>query len=178
MKRTFLILFATAMCALSYAQKGEYEEAQTHVIDPVMDAFIRPMAAELKMLSTELKVYPASWQIKDKKLGDMTVGDIEVAKANASFSAAISDGADVIIGATYYVRNHIEKGKATDYGVDVIVRGYPAKYVNWHLLGDTNYKDESWIKNLIESQRARALKGDDAAKAVTDRGAGSYSNKK
>ncbi|MBQ9676537.1 MAG: hypothetical protein IJV44_00170 [Prevotella sp.] len=179
MKKIFFIGIALAISSLGYAQKVEFEESQTHIIEPMMDALIRPMVAELKMLSTELKVYMPSHQIKDKKISEMTVEDFIVAKANATFHAAIADGADVIIGATYYVRNHVDnKGKPTDYGVDVIVRGYPAKYVNWHQLSDSKYDDEKWINSLIDAQKARAEKGDDAAKALLMLGAGSYSSKK
>lgn len=158
MKKLFLIGIAVAISSLSYAQKVQYEQAQSRILEPLQDVFVRPMVAEMKMLSTELKVYMASWQFPEKKITEITWQDLRDAKANAAFHAAISDGADIIVGATYYVRNHIdEKGKASDHGVDVIVRGYPAKYVNWHPLGDSKYaaSDEKWVNQLIEAKKAR-----------------------
>ena len=159
-KVVFVVGIALAASSLCRAQKVEYEQAQSRILEPLQEVLIRPMAAELKMLSTELKVYPPSWQFKELKLTEMKDEDLKNAKTNAAFHAAISDGADIILAATYYVRNHIdEKGKPSDRGVDVIVRGYPAKYVNWHLLGDSKYpSDENWVEPLIEAQRVRALK--------------------
>lgn len=169
MKKTLVVGLALAISSLANAQKIAYEQAQTRVIEPMQEVLVRPMAAEIQMLSTELKVYMASWQFPEKKLGDLTWQDLRDAKTNAAFHAAISDGADVIIGATYYVRNHLDKkGKPTDYGVDVIVRGYPAKYVNWHMLGDPKYSssDEKWVDRLIKAQRVRGLNEDNQAKAI------------
>ena len=159
---------ALAASVLAHAQKVEYEQAQSRILEPLQEVMVRPMAAELQMLSTELKVYPASWQFKEKRLTEMTVEDLQNAKANAVFHASVADGADIILAATYYVRNHIdEKGKPTDFGIDVIVRGYPAKYVNWHLLGDPKYTtDDKWVDYLINAQRVRALKGDSEARAL------------
>lgn len=168
MKKLLFVCITVASSMVAHAQKLEYEQAQSRILEPLQEVMVRPMAAELKMLTTELKVYPASWQFKEKKLSDMTVDDLKDAKANAAFHASVADGADIILAATYYVRNHIdEKGRAQDYGVDVIVRGYPAKYVNWHLFGDPKYTaDDKWVGPLIEAQRVRALKGDSEMKAL------------
>jgi len=168
MKKILFVCAAMATSLFASAQKVEYEQAQSRILEPLQEVLVRPMAAELQMLSTELKVYPASWQFKEKKLTDMTVDDLQNAKANAVFHASVSDGADIILAATYYVRNHIdEKGKPTDYGIDVIVRGYPAKYANWHQLGDPKYTaDEKWVEYLIDAQRVRAIKGDSESKAL------------
>ena len=170
MKKLLLIGIAVAMSSFCHAQKVEYEQAQARILEPLQEVLVRPMAAEMKMLSTELKVYSPSWQFKEKKLTDMTVADLDNAKANAVFHACIADGADIILAATYYIRNHIdEKGKASDYGVDVIVRGYPAKYEKWHLLGDPKYTtDDKWVSPLIEAQRVRALKNDSETKAMSN----------
>lgn len=167
-----LLFFVIAMAASSFchAQKVEYEQAQSRILEPLQEVLVRPMAAEMKMISTDLKVYPPSWQFKEKKLTEMTVFDLENAKANAVFHAATADGADIILAATYYIRNHIdEKGKPSDYGIDVIVRGYPAKYANWHLLGDPKYTtDDKWVDHLIEAQKVRVMKGDSEAKALNN----------
>jgi len=167
-KKFLFVCIVSGVCLLGHAQKVEYEQAQSRILEPLQEVMVRPMAAELQMISTDLKVYPASWQFKEKKLTDLTIDDLQNAKANAVFHAAVADGADIILAATYYVRNHIdEKGKPTDYGIDVIVRGYPAKYVNWHLLGDPKYTtDDKWVDHLIDAQRVRALKGDSESKAL------------
>ena len=178
MKKLFIIGIAIAISSLCHAQKVEFEEAQTRIIEPIQEVLVRPMSAEMKMLSNEMKVYMPSWQIKEKKINELTQIDLDNARANAAFHAAILDGADAIVAATFYVRNHIdEKGKPTDHGIDIIVRGYPVKYVNWHLLGDPKYNDEKWEGALIESYKARALNKDDAAAAAKDRTRSSVSSK-
>ena len=175
MKKIFFIGIALAISSVGYAQKVQFEQAQSRILEPIQDVFVRPMVAEMKMLSTELKVYMASWQFQEKKITDLSWQDIRDAKANAAFHAAISDGADIIVGATYYVRNHVdEKGRPSDHGIDVIVRGYPAKYVNWHSLGDAKYSasDEKWVNQLIEARKARVWHNDkdvDQAEAIENR---------
>ena len=178
MKKILLFGIAFATSLFVKAQKVEFEEAQTRIIEPIQEVLVRPMSAEMKMLSNEMKVYMPSWQIKEKKINELTQIDLDNARANAAFHAAILDGADAIVAATFYVRNHIdEKGKPTDHGIDVIVRGYPVKYVNWHLLGDPKYNDEKWEGVLVESYKARALNKDDAAAAAKDRTRSSVSSK-
>jgi hypothetical protein len=61
----------------------------------------------------------------------------------------------VIVGATYLVTSHVENGKISEYGVDITVNGYPARYVNWHKLGD-DPKDKVWFSSLINGQQVRA----------------------
>ena len=41
-------------------------------------------------------------------------------------------------------------------GLDVVVRGYPAKYVNFHNYGE-NPNDSKWIEPLQEGARIRSL---------------------
>lgn len=178
MKKLFFVGIALAVSTFANAQKVEMEEAQTRIIEPIQEVLVRPMSAEMKLLSSEMKVYMPSWQIKEKRINELTQVDFDNARANAAFHAAIADGADAIVAATFYVRNHIdEKGRPSDRGVDVIVRGYPVKYVNWHMLGDPKYNDEKWEGALIESYKARALNKDDAAAAAKDRTRSSVSSK-
>ena len=96
MRKTLLIGIALGFSVMGFAQKVQFEQAQSRIMEPIQDVFVRPMVAEMKMLSTELKVYMASWQFQEKKITDLTWQDLRDAKANAAFHAAISDGADVI----------------------------------------------------------------------------------
>lgn len=153
MKKSLLVIVLTVMCAICNAQKVEFRSAQIRVQDPMLDVYVRPLVADLEIIKKDRQKYPPSAQFLDKKLTDLTVNDIEDAKVLATYQAAIQEDADVIVGATYEVRNHIdEKGKVSDYGLDVIVSGYPAKYTNWHKMGE-NAQDEKWIPHLIDGKR-------------------------
>lgn len=59
--------------------------------------------------------------------------------------------------ATFYVTNN-EKMK----GLDVTVRGYPGKYINFHNYGEGQHgaEDSKWITPLQEGARIRAISSD------------------
>lgn len=154
MKRTFLIAISVALCSVAFAQKIEYQAAQTRNKEPLSDVYVRPMAADLQMIKTTRqtygpKLYHANWKLIDIASKSEL---LESAKSLAAYEAAKSEGADVIIGAIYLVTHHVDKsGKPTEYGVDVTVTGYPAKYVNWHLMGE-KATDKDWVPYVISSQ--------------------------
>lgn len=161
MKRVFLMSVVAVLAVLCYGQsKVEYHEGQTRIVEPIQDVYVRPLVADLEIMKQTITTYFPTWEFKDKKLVDLTLLDLENAKKNAAYTAAARDGADVIVGATFEVRNHMEKDKngkevSSEYGVDVIVRGYPAKYVNWHKLGEQQ-DDTKWIQQLFDGQRVRS----------------------
>ena len=169
MKKTLLIGIALAISATTYAQKVEYRQAQTRVIEPMQDVYIRPLVADLEIIKDKRQKYMPSSQFLSRKLTDLTMADIEDAKILATYQAAVQEDADIIVGATYEVRNHIdEKGKPSEYGIDIIVSGYPAKYTNWHKMGE-NPSDEKWVGHLIDGQNSRRL-GDSDRKTEAIKG--------
>lgn len=162
MKRAFLLFSVLMAFATSgFSQKVEFRQAQTRVIEPMQDVFVRPLVADLQILKEERQTYPVSWQFQNKRISDITVADLQDAKILAAYQAAVQEDADVIVGATFEVRNHEEKGKSSDLGIDIIVRGYPAKYINWHKMGEDS-TDKDWVPMLIDGQRARSLGASDA----------------
>lgn len=161
MKKSLLIVFAMAFSAISYAQKIEFQQAQTRVIEPIQDAYIRPMVADLKILKNERQKYAPRYYYQNIKLADLTEEHLKQAKILATYDCAIQEDADVIVGATYFITNHKDAdGKISEYGVDIIVNGYPAKYVDWHKFGEKT-TDKDWIPYLLDGTRARALGGSD-----------------
>ena len=63
----------------------------------------------------------------------------------------------MLVASTYEVRNHMEKDKKgnpvpTEMGIDIIISGYPAKYINWHKFGESA-EDIKWAPQLIDAQR-------------------------
>ena len=169
MKKTLLLLVALTAVTMSYAQKINFQQAQTRVIEPMQDVYVRPLVADLEILKNgQRQKYAKTHQLPEKKLSEMTVGDLEDAKILATYLAAMQDDADVIVGATYKVTHHVdENGKPSEYGVDIVVSGYPAKYTNWHKMGD-DPKDEKWVPRLFDGQMSRredVNKKTDAVKA-------------
>jgi DhnA family fructose-bisphosphate aldolase class Ia len=161
MKRLFLIAaFACGMSATALAQT-EFEHTQARRFEGMHEFFVRPMVAEMKMLKEECQEYGPFNIFPGLPLNELTESQLEAAKINATYKAAAIAGADIILGTTYYVTNN-KKTK----GLDVIVRGFPAKYTNFHNFGDAvkGKEDEKWIVPLQEGARTREL-GKDYQKA-------------
>lgn len=159
MKKKLLLIVALACSAAGFAQRISYQEAQTRVIEPMQDVFVRPMAADLEIIKKDRQTYGPTTFLETVKLADILSSvsardALEQAKILATYAAAQKDNADVIVGATYLVTHHMENGKISEYGVDITVNGYPAKYVNWHKLGD-DPKDKEWFTSLINGQQVR-----------------------
>lgn len=154
MKKTLLIGIALISCITSFAQKVEYQEAQTRVIEPIQDVYVRPMVADLEIIKKDRQTYGPTVYYANRKLIDLNDDLLKQAKILATYDAAKKENADVIVGATYYVTHHMENGKLSEYGVDITVNGYPARYVNWHKMGE-DISDRDWVPYLIQGQTVR-----------------------
>lgn len=150
MRKIFVI--AAMMCgyALNTMAQTDYEHAQTRVQEAMSEFFVRPMVAELKMINTECQEYGPFNIYPGVPLSDISIALVQDAKANAAYKAAQIAGADIILGATFYVVNN-KKQK----GLDIIVKGYPAKYTDFHNYGDKS-TDEKWVGPLQEGVRIRS----------------------
>ncbi len=147
MKQIFLSL-AFLFC-MNYANaQTDFEHSQTRIQEGMSEFFVRPMVAELEMLTKECYEWPAIDEYPGVPMSEMTSQMLENAKANAAWKAAHSKGADIILGATFHVVNNKKKK-----GLTVIVRGYPAKYVKFHNFGT---EDKEWIDQLQNGARIRA----------------------
>ena len=153
MKKLLVLTLAVLACASMYAQKKiDFQQAQTRIIEPMQDVYVRPLAADLKIIKNERVKYPTKWLLQDKKMSDLTFDDLKEARMLAAYYATLGDDADVLVGATFEIRNHPD----SEFGVDVTVRGYPAIYTNWHKMGD-DVEDAKWFPQLIEGQRTRIV---------------------
>lgn len=154
MKRKWLLLLAFLGVTASVSAQVEFEHAQTRIQEGMSEFFVRPMVAELQIISKECQEWPPFNIFPGVGMSDISGTMLENAKANAAYKAARLAGADIILGATFYVTNN-KKSK----GLDVVVRGYPAKYVNFHNYG-ANPEDAKWIGPLQEGARIRAVTPD------------------
>lgn len=165
MKKSFLISFALALTTMSYAQsKIEFQLEQSRAIEPIQQVFVRPLVADLKMLSTE-KVTFTVWMLPWKKIGDITEIELDNAIKSVIHRTCKKEKADLLVASTYEVRNHIdEKGRIGEMGIDITVSGYPAKYEKWRAFNER--EDLQWSTALISAQ---GVYGDlQKTKAVTN----------
>ena len=146
----FIMLALLASVSMHGQKKIDFQQAQTRIIEPMQDAYIRPLAADLNIIKSERVVYPTKWLFQEKKMSDLTYDDLREARMLATYYATLGDDADVLVGATFEIHNHPD----SEYGIDVTVRGYPAKYTNWHKIGD-DPEDSKWFPQLIQGQQAR-----------------------
>lgn len=150
------LVFTAAMAIFSVAcanaqGKEEFRQSQTRIQEPLQDVYIRPQVAELEMISTKRVEWLPKTYLTQYSLAEITQEMLENAKANAAYDAAKEEDADIILAATFLIKNN-PKGK----GVQIIVNGFPAKYVNWHKFGDTKYGDDSkWVSTLFEGLMTR-----------------------
>lgn len=153
------VIFALCTTVCAYAQ-SDFEHAQTRIQEGMSEFFIRPMVAELQMIKTECQEWPPFNIYPGVSLSEITSEMLENAKSNAAYKAAMLAGADIILGATFFVQNNKKKK-----GLDVTVRGFPAKYVKFHSYGNEP-EDSKWIEPLQEGARIRAYTGEKKEKAV------------
>lgn len=155
MKKFALSLFFLG-CVVTMNAQVKFEHAQTRIQEGMSEFFVRPMVAELQMLNKDCQEWTFNI-LPGVSLSDISSPMLDNAKANAAFKAAKLAGADIILGATFYVVNN-EKAK----GLDVTVRGYPAKYVKFHNYGDGQMgsDDAKWIQPLQEGARIRSMSAD------------------
>lgn len=156
MKKTIIACLFVCGFSISAMAQTEYEHAQTRVQEAMSEFFVRPMVAELKMISVECQEYGPFTIYPGASINNISVDMLSNAKANAAYKASRVAGADIILGATFYVTD----GKTKNKGLDVTVRGYPAKYVNFHSFGDAKnggMDDSKWIDPLQNGAQIRAL---------------------
>lgn len=157
MKRFYFIaLFAFIGIMGAQAQKVEFRQSQSRMLEPVQEVFVRPLVVDLKVLTDTRQ--ETTWPFPDVKVTDMTVTDLEMFKANALYLTAQKFDADVIVAASFDVRT-------AKKGIEITVIGFPARYENWKVA--TQEADYKWIKEVYdlrtiksyENNAVNALKG-------------------
>ena len=156
MKKLVFSMLLLCCGVLSMNAQAKFEHAQTRIQEGMSEFFVRPVVAELQMLEKECQEWTFN-VLPGVSLNEINMNMLENAKANAAFKAAKLAGADIILGATFYVTNN-EKMK----GLDVTVRGYPGKYINFdnYREGQHGAEDTKWIAPLQEGARIRAISSD------------------
>lgn len=164
-KLVFIPIAALTFTLNIQAQKDiRYEQSQARVIEPLQDVYVRPLVVDLEIIKSQCQEYGPFQEFEYKDMSQITIADVEDAKKNAIYKAALIDNADVIVGATFHITDS-KKGK----GVDVTLRGYPAKYINWRKVGsDPKTDDYQWLgESLFKGQEVRVKTGmNDKAQAV------------
>lgn len=119
------------------AQKVEYRQSQSRMLEPQQQVFVRPLVVDLNVMNNERQ--EATWPFPDVDITKMTVQDVSNLKINALYLTAQKFGADVIVAPTFDIRTEKKVFKIT-------VIGFPAKYENWKVA--TKEEDYRWIEDV------------------------------
>lgn len=156
----FFSMLVIPTIALAQTSADQYRQAQTRMLEPMQEVFVRPLVVDLEIIKEERQTYTAwPWPVDVQK---MSVADVTNAKINALYMCAKSDNADVIVAPTFFIESD-KKGKC----LMVTVEGYPARYKNWKVA--TKEEDYQWIEDVygtkIRVQNSTKALGDNAAKS-------------
>lgn len=136
-----VLLLSLGMTQPIMAQKGEYRQSQSRMIEPQQEVFVRPLVVDLHVITESRQ--KASWNFPDADITRMTVLDMSNLKANALYLTAQKFDADVIVAASFDIRS-VKKG------LEITVIGFPAKYTNWKVA--SKEEDYKWIKEIYGTQ--------------------------
>lgn len=150
-------LILLAMPQGAKAQKVEYRQSQSRLIEPQQQVFVRPLVVDLQVTTNERQ--KADWEFPDADVTKMTGQDMDNLKIRALYQTAELLDADVIVAPTFDIRT-LKKG------IRITVIGFPAKYQNWKVA--TEEKDYKWIQDVygvnIRSVNPYQSLGDNNAK--------------
>lgn len=118
------------------AQKVDYRQSQSRMLEPQQQVFVRPLVVDLNVTTTERQ--KAVWPFEGD-ITKMTTQDIYNLKINALYLTAQKMDADVIVAPTFDIRT-VKKG------IEITVIGFPAKYENWKVA--TKEEDYKWIEDV------------------------------
>ena len=154
-----IITFAVFICMTlsGNAQKAnvEYHQAQARQVEPLVQTFILPKVAEMKLSSTRIEY---NVFISNEQVAAMG-GDPSELKAYALAEACKEKNADVIVAAIYF----IDSDKANN-GYNVKLLGYPGTYTNWR---DVIPGDYEWIRDVygVDLQKDNQSKDEKSIKS-------------
>lgn len=138
---TIALLLSIGFAQPIMAQKGEYRQSQSRMIEPQQEVFVRPLVVDLNVITDSRQ--KASWNFPEADITKMTVLDMSNLKANALYLTAQKFDADVIVAASFDIHS-VKKG------LEITVIGFPAKYTNWKVA--SKEEDYKWIKEIYGTQ--------------------------
>ena len=138
MRKLLLIMFLTTVgFSGAYAQnKVEFRESQARLLEPVQNAYVKPLIVELEINESKGKIVD-SWKFTNKEVNALN-GEVSNLRTRALFNSTRKHNADVIVAATFDIASLSD---GTGYEVKVI--GYPANYKGWTTAKPEDYE---WIR--------------------------------
>ena len=152
-----LVLIGFSASAQKSSTSVKFRDSQARIIEPVQHVYIRPLTAELKVL-TELGKLNDVHKFTPEEV-DALKGDISNLRTQALFLTCNMKGRtqfDVVVGALFDVKYVSETGV-----YEVTVTGYPAVYTNWK---SAQPEDEQWIDGERRSNSSKATEAVDNKK--------------
>ncbi|MCF0194801.1 MAG: hypothetical protein HUK00_06455 [Bacteroidaceae bacterium] len=139
MKKVLFSVLFTLIATAAFAQSKtvvEFEDRQARLLDVESNVIFKPMVVEMQIMEKVGKIHE-EFEFDHIKLESLN-NTVENIRKWATAEAAMKHKADVIVGALFDVKynSQAKTGK-------VIVEGYPAKFVNWHTVNNT---DLDWIR--------------------------------
>ena len=140
MRKLFFVLALIATCAFNgFAQKTvvkKFQDTQARMLDINATGYVKPLAVELKVL--EVGRINQSWPLTKEQAEVEMEGDMINIRSWALFMTCEKYSADVIVAPTFNF-------KTTDDGTGYIITvvGFPANFVNWRTINETDYE---WIR--------------------------------
>ncbi len=119
------------------AQKVDYRQSQSRMLEPQQQVFVRPLVVDLVVTKPDRQT--DNWPFLDVDITKMTTQDVDNLKINALYLSAQKHDADVIVAPTFDIRT-VKKG------IEITVIGFPAKYQNWKVA--TKEEDYKWIEDV------------------------------
>lgn len=134
---TLCLIAASMIPAGCYDVSTIIRDTQVKKVDMNAPSYVKPLVAELlvkKGVDGESSIRD-EWKFNEEDVLSMN-GEVEKLKNRAAFLSTQKHLCDVIVSPMYDV--YIADGKAT-----VVVKGYPAVYVNFRTMED---KDTTWLQ--------------------------------
>lgn len=130
------LLVIAGIGELAAQGKVEFRESQARLLEPVQNAYVKPLIVELEIDESKGKIVD-SWKFTNREVNALN-GEVSNLRTRALFNSTQKHDADVIVAATFDVAS-LEDGT----GFEVKVIGYPAKYKGW---STATPEDFEWIR--------------------------------
>ena len=135
------VAFALAFVGSAMGQT-QFEQAQSRLIEPKQDVFIKPLVAEIEIMEGQQRQDYGPYTYPIKSVETLTFDELENIKARALHRATKEAKGDIIVAATFKTYSD-EKGK----NVIVEISGFPGKYVNFRTAKKED-GDYEWITTV------------------------------
>lgn len=177
MKAKFLMVAALAVAVMTSScsiMRSSLEQRETDVraYEPVNYVpFTQPLAAEIKVLSEDRISDTWSFSSQTKKGAKASrkysKNQSQDLKVEALAKSAKKHNADIIVAATFEYKRvvKVSDDKSSEQ-IEIVVTGYPAKFVNWRNI-ESKSSDYEWVKDFYGTSIGLTSQSNDASRVIS-----------